>query len=378
MDLWFEMYEEAKKFYFLNGHLNIPIDYCSNGYKVGYWISNQRVSYKNRFENSSNGRSIMSDERVKLLEDIGMVWDVRESDWLFNYERVKKFFLENGNINVSETFITSDGFKLGEWLKYQRASYRCRFSGKKSTRYGFMSDEHIKLLEDLGMIWCVRKKSWFDMYEVAKKYYLEVGNLNVSQNFIYDGVRLGAWVYCQCIAYRNRSLSKEDRYSTMAPLSDEYVALLEDIGIIWDKRIENWDFNFLKAKEFFLENGHLKVPSGYVTSDGVRLGCWIRNQRVAFNNTCGSTLSRLRAYQISKLESIGMIWNINSYKLASKPFECSRDKVEKMFLEFLSDYVKENKSTFDSYDDVLKITNLFIEMIGSKENHYKPFTKLKK
>ena len=111
MDLWFEMYEEAKKFYFLNGHLNIPIDYCSNGYKVGYWISNQRVSYKNRFENSSNGRSIMSDERVKLLEDIGMVWDVRESDWLFNYERVKKFFLENGNINVSETFITSDGFR---------------------------------------------------------------------------------------------------------------------------------------------------------------------------------------------------------------------------------------------------------------------------
>lgn len=53
-------------------------------------------------------------------------------------------------------------------------------------------------------------------------------------------------------------------------------------------------------------------------------------------------------------------------------------KTEKRFLEFLSGYIKENKNEIESMEDVRNIEESFVETFGCEENHYKPFTKLKK
>jgi hypothetical protein len=37
----------------------------------------------------------------------------------------------------------------------------------------------------------------------------------------------------------------------------------------------------------------------------------------------------------------------------------------------LSSYIKENKSDFESIDDVKKIEKEFVKTLGNKENHYR-------
>ena len=68
-NLWWSMYEEAKKYYLKFGNLNIPMDYLtSNGKKLSDWIIRQRRNYK-------IGK--MPFEHKEKLDDIGFVWDIK-------------------------------------------------------------------------------------------------------------------------------------------------------------------------------------------------------------------------------------------------------------------------------------------------------------
>ena len=68
-NLWWSMYEEAKKYYLKFGNLNIPMDYLtSNGKKLSDWIIRQRRNYK---------LGKMSLEHKEKLDDIGFVWDIK-------------------------------------------------------------------------------------------------------------------------------------------------------------------------------------------------------------------------------------------------------------------------------------------------------------
>lgn len=75
---WLKMYECAKRFYLQYGNLAVPsvnnfqYNTGKNGKKLSNWISTQR----------QNGK--LSQKQITLLEDIGMIWNVRE------YQR-KKF-----------------------------------------------------------------------------------------------------------------------------------------------------------------------------------------------------------------------------------------------------------------------------------------------
>ena len=61
---WQEMYDEAKKYYELNGNLKVPPAYkTSGGYDLNIWLNN----LKRRQDH-------LSDEQVTALNDIGMKW----------------------------------------------------------------------------------------------------------------------------------------------------------------------------------------------------------------------------------------------------------------------------------------------------------------
>ena len=84
--------EISKKFKTLNG-----IDYDENGYKLGKWLTNQRQAYK---------KGKLSPERKELLDQIGMVWEIRIrkgkkqklcNEYLIPYEDVK-------NISYNELY----------------------------------------------------------------------------------------------------------------------------------------------------------------------------------------------------------------------------------------------------------------------------------
>lgn len=74
---WKEGYQHAKQFFEENGHLFVPKKYVTpDGFKLGKWIWEQRDRYLglSKYE--------ISDERIEMLEDIGMFWeDLKNAEW---------------------------------------------------------------------------------------------------------------------------------------------------------------------------------------------------------------------------------------------------------------------------------------------------------
>lgn len=74
---WEKGYQEAEAFYKANGHLFVGRCFVTeDGFELGKWIQKQR----NRYLGLS--RWELSDERIEMLEDIGMFWeDLKNAEW---------------------------------------------------------------------------------------------------------------------------------------------------------------------------------------------------------------------------------------------------------------------------------------------------------
>ncbi len=69
---WANGLRHAQEYFQENGNLAVPNQYvCRDGYRLGKWISNQRCAYVGA---ASKG---LSEEQVRQLEAIGMVWNGR-------------------------------------------------------------------------------------------------------------------------------------------------------------------------------------------------------------------------------------------------------------------------------------------------------------
>ena len=165
---WMEHYKKAKEYYHHHGNLLVPVRYiCEDGTKLGQWIRNQRNAYKNRTlpkEERNNTSSPLTDEQVKLLEDIGMEWDLKKEPqkrWMRNYEKAKKYYQKHSNLLVPARYICEDGTQLGQWISVQRRAYKNRIIPKeeRNNTHAPLTDEQVKLLEKIGMVWQIVKLS---------------------------------------------------------------------------------------------------------------------------------------------------------------------------------------------------------------------------
>lgn len=136
---WNEKYELAKEYYNKHRNLLIPHSYEINNIKIGQWISTQRQAYKHKNEEKFKYR--ISEEQINKLEEIGMVWDVIEYKWSKNYELVKEYYKEHGNISIPIDYEVN-GVKLGKWLLNQKNYY---LYGKNHKDYS-----KIELLENIN------------------------------------------------------------------------------------------------------------------------------------------------------------------------------------------------------------------------------------
>lgn len=48
----------------------------------------------------------------------------RLEKWNKNYQLLKEYYKEYGNIDVPQTYETEDGVELGRWLRDQRQAYK--------------------------------------------------------------------------------------------------------------------------------------------------------------------------------------------------------------------------------------------------------------
>ena len=157
---WMDKYELAKAYYEHNNNLEIPrsfrtkngYEYEEKGINLGNWINLQRQAYKGR------GHSKLTEEQIRLLEEIGMIFDVYGANWKEKYELAKAYYEYNNNLEIPKGFRTNNGYEydenginLGNWIRDKRQSYSGRINSK-------ITEEQIRLLEEIGIIWFSKNK----------------------------------------------------------------------------------------------------------------------------------------------------------------------------------------------------------------------------
>ena len=137
-DNWEKNYLLAKSYYEEKGDLLVPSRYqTKEGDNLGQWVSRQRKRKK-----GSRGRKLTS-EQEDLLNLIGMVWNPNELHFEKCYIEAKNYFLSVGDLEIESTYVSESGLKIGNWISNLRKAYK----------ENKLSENKIKRLEEIGMIW---------------------------------------------------------------------------------------------------------------------------------------------------------------------------------------------------------------------------------
>jgi len=304
--------KRLKEYWNAYGDLNVPRSYrTANGSRLGEWCANTRIRYE---------EGELSQERIKILEELGFSWEQPDYFWERGYKHLKEYFERHGNIKVPTKYICDDGYKLGSWLNTQRKVRKGKVSG-------VLTKEKIDKLDELGMVWDitpVRKpkkqkqvrikkekipkenkyiKNYESMLKEYKKYVTTNNDVLVPLSFVTDdGKKLGKWLARQRNAYRN------------GRLEEWRIRALEDIGMEW-KNYEtvyakiHWENMYKEAEKYAKKHGSIQdLPTSYVTEDGKKLGSWIAQMRGIRKGSRKHSIV-MDEERIARLDVIGMNWN---------------------------------------------------------------------
>jgi superfamily II DNA or RNA helicase/uncharacterized protein YjiS (DUF1127 family) len=240
------------------------------GVNIGAWCRNQRTGFTN---------NELDKRHLKLLEDIGFIWNSLDDAWNKNYNCLKMFRSKYPNRWPAHGF-NYNGINIGTWCSKQRA----RFTKNQ------LEKKRVKLLNDIGFIWDPSEDAWNTAYNCLKKFRSKYPNKWPKQKLNYDGINIGAWCTAQRVQYKR------------SQLDITCVKLLDDIGFIWNPLEDAWNkyFNCLKKFRNIYPN---RWPECGLIYQGMNIGAWCRNQRTEFTN---HTLDKRR---LKLLEDIGFIWN---------------------------------------------------------------------
>lgn len=336
--MWDRKLAAAREYRATHGHLRVPSSYATaDEIKLGVWIASLRPK-----------RARLSAARRAQLDELGMVWDAHEADWLRGLSAAREYHEQHGNLDAPAGFVSPDGFGLATWLTQQRSRYRKgrlpanrsadldsldmnwepRESkserGLASARRFHTEHAHLRVpldyvdedgfalgrwlsrarqqrrqgtlrptvaheLDELSMVWDVLDDEWERAIGAARTYRAKHGDLRVPARYrTPDGFPLGQWISV-------RRLNR-DR------LSASRIRQLDDLGMVWDPFGEDWDAGLSAARRFHDEHGHLRVRASYVTEDGFKLGEWVAARRYAGNK------GRLAESRVKELDALGMVW----------------------------------------------------------------------
>lgn len=341
-DYWEFMYTLAENYYSVHKNLKVRslyrtsngYEYDKYGYALGEWIRRQRANYQYQNSNKSN-RILLTEKQIKRLEKIGMIFDnVIERQWDKMYSLACNYYANHGDLLVPIDFKTVDGIaydengkNLGQWIRRQRKTYSKGIENVKNS----ISEKRIEKLLNIGMVFSIYEAEWNRMYDLAKKFYEENEHLRIPAKFKTkngiefdpEGDSLGSWISEQRESYMLFAKPTEQKKSNRKPLTQDKVDRLLEIGMIFDYKKERWDSMFALAEKYYEVHKNLNVLATFSTTngyeydpDGEKLGLWISRQRKAYSNGLSgkkgkNTMSPLSESQIVRLESIGMIFNVN-------------------------------------------------------------------
>ena len=180
------------------GDIIVPRTFVTqDGLTLGRWIANIRTARK-----SGLYSSFLTEERIAILEKLGMVWET--TDYLFerNFAALVEYHHLHGNIDVPIKYISPHGIRIGVWIS----------NLKQQRRRGALNltERQIQRLDALGMLWGTKyENAWETAYQEAVHYWKRFGNLDVPTLYVTEtGFKLGRWIHRQRDFERNGKLSE--------------------------------------------------------------------------------------------------------------------------------------------------------------------------
>lgn len=282
---WDMMYGYAKTYYEQNGNLNVPKRYKTpDGYSLGTWVLTQRRV------KSGQIYGYLSEERIRKLDEIGMIWQSQSDfNWERNFGALKKYYDQYGNIDIKADYVTDNGIALGSWINNLRT---WKASG---IRIRYLTPERVDELDSLHMIWDKLDYLFERNYSAAAAYYKKHGDLDIPFDYVCPDtqLKLGMWVRYLRTKYKN------DPDSVPA----EQKQRLDTIGMEWENKfVRQWNKGLREAAAYFNKHGHLNVPMSYRSPDGFNLCGWLSNRLDEYR------AGRLAPERYDALTAVGMVW----------------------------------------------------------------------
>ncbi len=210
------------------------------------------------------------------------------ASWNFWFGLLENYVNENGNTRVPREYVTQNDYRLGIWVRSQR----------KSKSNNLISQDRTVRLESLhGWSWDLFSDNWENIFRKLERYTALHGNARVPDGYAtLDGYNLCGWIQIQ------RKAQSENR------ISQYRVAQLESLpGWSWDPKAEQWEEGFRQLMQYVTQHGNSRVPHGYVTFEGYKLGNWVGTQRqLRLNN-------QISPDRLERLKSLpGWSWDLFS------------------------------------------------------------------
>ncbi|MCC8101386.1 MAG: Helicase associated domain protein, partial [Clostridiales bacterium] len=247
--LWEKNYAAAKIYKETYGNLDIRWDYVTgDGIPLGKWLCNIRT-----YEKAGVRQKYLTPERIKMLDDLGMIWGKHDYLWERNYAAACAYYREHGNLEVPRSYVNADGIKLGNWI-YLMRKYRASSTGdenidgnrqekgnqrKRQMPGVLLTEEQVQKLDEIGMSWSKTPDTrWEKGYQAAEAYRKENGDLLVPARYVTeDGFRLGHWIHTQRYAQSKGKLPEKRKQK------------LDAIGMVW--QMDSWESRFQLVKTWY-------------------------------------------------------------------------------------------------------------------------------
>ncbi|MEU6104139.1 DEAD/DEAH box helicase [Streptomyces flaveolus] len=284
------------------------------GYPLGQWIADNRRFY---------ARGDMDEERIAQLEKLGMVWSHFDVAWEEGLAAARGWAAEAGHL-LAPLDATYQGYRVGIWLKNQRAAARKAAEIEQRRTEGLpvpsvagaLSDERREQLEEIDPSWCPAwPMAWQRCFHLVRLH-LEAGRPlpTAPGDVVHQGEDLGRWVRTVRYGW--------DQLTTVQQWLCEHILGIQPADEDEKPKprrtqADKWALNLAAAKQFYEREGHLRVPRKHiekivVSGEGngssdehqdvreLRLGAWIGNQR--------SRAATLSPERVEQLSAIGMRW----------------------------------------------------------------------
>ncbi|MGW2426449.1 Helicase associated domain protein [Streptomyces sp. NPDC001709] len=319
---WRRGIEAATLYHRLHGDLRVPFTYRVPArdeqevgaeewpatlarFPLGQWIADAR-----RF----HARGNMDTDRIEQLQKLGMIWSHYDVAWEEGLAAARGWAAQNGHL-LAPTDATHQGYKVGIWLKNQRAAARKAAENEQrhaeglpvKSAAGALSQERREQLADIDPAWCPTwPVAWQRAFHLVRQHLETGGTLPMEPgDVVHQGEDLGRWVRAQRLGW--------DKLTTVQQWMCQHILGIQPATENEQPpprraQADRWAMNYAAACQYYQREGHLRVPRKHTETiigedqqeQHLKLGAWINNQR-----TRATTLT---PEHIEQLSAIAMRW----------------------------------------------------------------------